>query len=112
FASSMVANAWPPGSGSQDLHTLRHPEQWSPARRDAVFDCFDACLQKNVFAHCGGSTWAVVKNPAFGKLVPYLAARYPGARFLYLLRDPRRAIPSRLSMVQAIWRLSDPAAHL
>ncbi len=46
----------------------------------------------------------VGKNPHLSHRVPELRAALPGVRVVRLVRDPAEAIPSRLSLIRAIWR--------
>ncbi|MBN2798946.1 MAG: sulfotransferase [Deltaproteobacteria bacterium] len=46
----------------------------------------------------------VGKNPHFTWRIPALRRALPGVRVVQLLRDPLQAIPSRLSLIRAIWR--------
>ena len=50
----------------------------------------------------------VGKNPHFSHRVPALRAALPGVRVIQLVRHPAEAIPSRLSLIRAIWRLTKP----
>jgi len=50
----------------------------------------------------------VGKNPHFTHRIPALRAALPGVRVVQLVRHPAEAIPSRLSLIRAIWRLTKP----
>ena len=52
--------------------------------------------------------WYVGKNPHFTHRIPALRAAIPGIRVVQLVRDPCAAIPSRLSLIRAIWRRRFP----
>jgi hypothetical protein len=106
FASGMCANDSAASMQNGDLDILRHPESWSSARRESVWDWYQSCLRKVAYfasAGKGTSPWLIAKNPAFSNRIPELLARFPDARFLILHRDPRRAIASRLGLVERIW---------
>lgn len=46
----------------------------------------------------------VGKNPHFTHRIPALRRALPGVRLVQLVRHPRQAIASRLSLIEAIWR--------
>ena len=50
----------------------------------------------------------VGKNPHFTHRIPALRAALPGVKIVQLVRHPAQAIPSRLSLIRAIWRLRRP----
>lgn len=50
----------------------------------------------------------VGKNPHFTHLTAELRRHLPGLRFVLCVRHPEEAIPSRLSLIRAIWRLRVP----
>ncbi|MCB9743639.1 MAG: sulfotransferase [Alphaproteobacteria bacterium] len=50
----------------------------------------------------------VVKNPHMTHRIASLRRALPGVRVLRLVRDPAEAIPSRLSLLRAIWRRRFP----
>ena len=50
----------------------------------------------------------VGKNPHLSHRVPELRAALPGVRVVRLVRHPEEAIPSRLSLIRAIWRRRFP----
>ena len=57
----------------------------------------------------GTARWIVAKNPAFSQKISDLMVTFPDARIVYLVRDPLQAIPSRLSMLRAIWHRRFPS---
>lgn len=92
------------------LDHLRQPEAWPDAEQREAMAWYRACLLKTIAASGQREGWVVAKNPAFTRRIPLLYKEFPNARFIYLWRDPRKTIPSRLSLIQAIWRLRDPEA--
>lgn len=55
-----------------------------------------------------GSGWYVGKNPHFTHRIPELRAAIPGVKIVQLGRHPAEAIPSRLSLIRAIWNRRFP----
>jgi hypothetical protein len=108
LASGMCANDSMASMDNRDLDFLRHTDTWSEQRRQAVWNWYEACLHKTAyFASLSSDTcpspWVVAKNPAFSQRIPELRANFPQAKFIVLHRDPRRAIASRLRLIQTIW---------
>ncbi|MBI3119784.1 MAG: sulfotransferase [Candidatus Hydrogenedentes bacterium] len=108
FASAMCANDTPAAAASEELAELRSLALQDPAWQERTLRYYRAFLLKKVNAtsrvDAASTVWNVAKNPAFTKRIPQLARVFPEARFIYLHRDPLRAIPSRLRLVEAIWR--------
>ncbi len=107
FEGIMCANDAPSATALSALDDLRHFESWSPRRRARALGWYRACLLKKVQREPGPPgepVWVVSKNPAFTHKVAALRSIFPEARFVYLVRNPLEAIPSRLSMIRAIWR--------
>lgn len=113
FASIMCANDDPVSVERRQLDALRHFDQWPAARQARVLGFYRDVLTRRLYRDRGTpaeSRWIVAKNPAFTQKIPALARLFPDARFIYLVRDPLRAIPSRLALLRAIWRLRAPEA--
>ena len=105
YSSAMCANDTPFTSTSSKLETLRSFQSWPRQRRARVFAWYRACLLKKVqreFGEDGG--WIVSKNPAFSKKITEIRELFPGACFVLLVRNPLEAIPSRLSLIESIWK--------
>ena len=54
----------------------------------------------------------VGKNPHFTHRIPELRAALPGVTVVQLVRNPLQAIPSRMSLIRAIWRRRFPGQEL
>ena len=108
YASAMCVNDSPVGTGDGTLESLRRVTEWPVERRERALAWYRACVAKKVHRAGppadGASAWYVSKNPAFSQRIPELAALFPGARFVHLVRNPLETIPSRLSLIRAIWR--------
>ncbi len=106
FSSIMVANDDPLAVERRQLDHLRHFDRWPKARRERVLGFYRDVLLKRLHRDRTtepGQRWMVAKNPAFTQKIPALARLFPDARFVYLIRDPRLAIASRLRLIRAIW---------
>ncbi|MBK9647651.1 MAG: AMP-binding protein [Deltaproteobacteria bacterium] len=111
FASIMCANDHPLSVERRQLDTLRHFDQQPAARQARVLGFYRDVLTRRLHRDVGTAAterWIVAKNPAFTQKIPALARLFPDARFIYLVRDPLKAIPSRLALLRAIWRLRAP----
>lgn len=105
FASAMCINDTPETVVHPSLQALRHFNTWPLERQQAVLGWYRACLMKKLYREPGdGPVWIVAKNPAFSQKIPVLRKVFPDARFIHLWRDPLETIPSRLSLIRAIWR--------
>jgi hypothetical protein len=107
FASVMCANDAPSSTESRALDDLRNFEGWSEARQARALGYYRACVLKKIYREPASDprepVWVVSKNPAFTHKTRALRNVFPDARFIYLVRHPLETIPSRLSLIRAIW---------
>lgn len=112
YRSGMVVNSAPATVADEELNRARDYRAWSEADRRAALEWYRACLLKAAYraevAAPNPDRWIVGKNPAFSQRIPDLLKVFPDARFIHLVRNPLEAVPSRLSLVRAIWRLRRP----
>ncbi len=112
YRSGMVVNSSPAASSDEELNRLRDYRSWSEAERRAALEWYRACLLKAAYRAevkaPNPDRWIVGKNPAFSQRIPDLLKVFPTAKFIHLVRNPLEAVPSRLSLVRAIWRLQRP----
>jgi len=112
FASIMCANDAPSTTTMRELDELRDFHRWPQPEQVRALGYYRACLLKKVMREPGPSydspPWIVSKNPAFTHKVPQLLQVFPDARFVYLVRSPLESIPSRLNLIQSIWRQRFP----
>lgn len=110
-ASGMCAHDTPLAAGRKELHFMRKFESWSTAKQYKALGWYQACILKKAYRErSSGCSWIVAKNPAFSQKIPYLVQVFPGAKFINLIRNPMEAIPSRLNLIDNIWRLRYPQA--
>jgi hypothetical protein len=112
YRSGMAVNSSPAVAGDEELDRLRDFRSWSEADRRMALEWYRACLLKAAYRAevkaPNPDRWIVAKNPAFSQRIPDLLKVFPSARFINLVRNPLQAVPSRLSLVRAIWRLRRP----
>lgn len=112
FQSAMCANDSPLAAVSQRLDRLRQFDAWSTQSQHAAMAWYRACVLKKVHRSPrpadGHPPWPVSKNPAFSQKIPLLSEVFPDARFILLVRNPLETIPSRLSLIEAIWQARFP----
>ena len=103
----MCVNDAPASVARRELDDLRSFDKWSMERQARILGWYRACLLKKVYrepAAAGEPVWVVAKNPAFSQRIPQLLKVFPEAKFIHLVRNPLETIPSRLSLIRAIWR--------
>ncbi len=107
FESAMCANDAPASVAQPALDDLRNFDAWPIERQQRALGWYRACLLKKIYrepAPAGEMVWIVGKNPAFSQKIPQLLKVFPDAKFIHLVRNPLETIPSRLSLIRAIWR--------
>ena len=112
YRSGMAVNSSPAVAADPELNRLRDYRSWSEEDRRATLEWYRACLLKAAYraerAAPNPDRWIVGKNPAFSQRIPDLLKVFPNARFIHLVRNPLETVPSRLSLVRAIWKLRMP----
>lgn len=88
---------------------IYYDNQMEPANKKRMMDFYHACLQRHLYARRAEDVHYLAKNPNFSPMVDTLLKRYPGARFIYLVRNPLEAVSSHLSLKETEWQLlGDP----
>ncbi|MHC4790542.1 MAG: AMP-binding protein [Planctomycetota bacterium] len=113
FSSGTCVNDAPSTVELPQLNKLRHFHQWSQKRQVRTLGFYNACLKKKLYRDpmehkADQLPWIVSKNPAFTHKIKELCKVFEDARFIYLVRNPKEAIPSRLSLIREIWRRRFP----
>jgi hypothetical protein len=70
--------------------------------RKRIMHFYRECVARQLELHGGGRT-LVSKNPSFVAKLRSLAEEFPGAKFVYLVRNPFETIPSLLKLMRTIW---------
>ncbi|MEM9066882.1 MAG: sulfotransferase [Myxococcota bacterium] len=78
----------------------------SDQQRDFM-DYYEAVVKKHLFAYGPGKHF-LTKNVFTTPRLKTILARFPDARFVYLVRDPCRALPSWLNMFFEKWVTHSP----
>ena len=103
LSASVASGLWValfPGMPEYDVYYI---DQWPQRRRDKIMAAYDAGVRRQLVlrgldkTHCS-------KNPAFSGRVESLIGKYPDARIVVMVRDPREAIPSLLKMLKKTWQ--------
>lgn len=85
-----------------------------PAELDDVMGFYRRLAQRQRY-HLGRGTW-LTKNPLFSGRITGLRRAFPDARFVYLVRDPRKVVPSTASLLHAaldgVGALDSPEQHM
>ena len=112
YRSGMAVNSSPAVAADQRLNRLRDYRSWSETERRTALEWYRACLLKAAYRaevrSPNSDRWIVGKNPAFSQRIPDLLRIFPTARFIHLVRNPLQTVPSRLSLVRAVWKLRLP----
>ena len=88
--------AFPAAAAVQGLGDLEG--SLSASRRRRLLALYEGCLKRHLHDD-GGGRILLSKNAALSSWLGTLARRFPRARFLVTLRDPRRALSSQVSAV-------------
>lgn len=97
FACFLLVVPFPEHSG---IWALTRFDEWPEEDRETILDFYEACLQRHLYV-VGEEKQLLSKNPAFTPFSLSLAQRFPAARFVLCVRDPRKAVPSLLSSLEA-----------
>ena len=73
----------------------------SPARRRFESSYYRNLIKRHLHFHGGGRY--ISKNPDFSPMVRTLLEQFPDAKFINIIRDPRRVVPSTINMWANHW---------
>lgn len=82
-------------------------EFWSPEAQFQTLMWYRACVQKKL-QRARGQGLYVGKNPRFSRILPQLQTVFPQSKIIVLVRNPLEAIPSRMSLMRALWTMRNP----
>lgn len=72
-----------------------------------AMEFYRSCIKRHVYFH-GGKRY-VAKNPTFSVKIDSLREYFPGAKFIYLARNPLAQVASKTSFLSFIWNyFNDP----
>lgn len=72
--------------------------------KSRMMDFYESCIKRHIFFH-GGSRRYLSKNPNFSPAIGTLLERFPDGKFIYLIRNPLKAIPSHISLKEKEWQM-------
>lgn len=75
------------------------------SEKERMMDFYTSCVQRYIFYHGEKNTHYLSKNPNFTPAIKTILARFPDAKFIYLIRSPLKAIPSHISLKEREWRM-------
>jgi acyl-CoA synthetase (AMP-forming)/AMP-acid ligase II len=113
FASDMCINDNPVLIARADPDMPRAFADWTPEEQGRAISWYRACVVKKMnrvvkkTAREKGGLY-VGKNPRFTRCIPLLNQSFPDSRMVLLVRNPLDAIPSRMSLLRALWRIRKP----
>ena len=64
--------------------------------QDRIMDFYQSCIQRHYFYHGQYNKHYLSKNPNFSPSIKTIIKRYPDAKFIYLIRDLLKAVPSHI----------------
>lgn len=82
-------------------------EFWTPEEQYSALMWYRACIQKKLQRQRGTGIY-VGKNPRFSRVLPHLNTVFPDSKIIVLIRNPLEAIPSRMSLMLALWGSRKP----
>lgn len=80
-------------------------EKIPASEKERVMDFYESCIQRHCHYHGGKARHYLSKNPNFSPSIETLLDRFPDAKFIYLIRNPLRAIPSHISLKEREWQM-------
>ncbi len=107
YASDMCINDDPTLLNSSPQDMPKPFLEWSTKQQYTSLMWYRACVQKKL-QRVGGQGLYIGKNPRFSRCIPQLNQVFPESKMIVLMRNPLEAIPSRISLMQAIWQHRDP----
>jgi len=73
--------------------------------KDRMMDFYESCIQRHYYYHGGKDRHYLSKNPNFTPAIETLLDRFPDGKFIYLIRNPLKAVPSHVSLKEREWQL-------
>ncbi len=95
----------------ETLPFIYYDKAMTATEKSRMMDFYHRCLQRHVLYHHGGRKHYLAKNPNFSPMVETILGRFPGAKFIYLIRNPLDAVPSHLSLKEREWQMLGSPLH-
>lgn len=81
-------------------------DEWiSDADKERLMNFYESCLQRHYYSHGNYTSHYLSKNPNFSPSIKTLLDKFPDGKFIYLIRNPLKAIPSHISLKEKEWQL-------
>ena len=80
-------------------------EMISDGDKERMMSFYESCLQRHYFSHGEKNRHYLSKNPNFSPAIKTLLEAFPDGKFIYLIRNPLKAIPSHISLKEREWQL-------
>lgn len=106
YASDMCINDSPTLIESAPSEMPKEFEFWNTSEQMQALMWYRACVEKKLQRQAGKGLY-VGKNPRFSRIIPLLNQTFPKCKIIVLMRNPLEAIPSRMSLMRALWSRRD-----
>ncbi len=107
YASDMCINDSPTLIEQSPSDMPKEFEFWSPEAQFQTLMWYRACVAKKL-QRARGKGLYVGKNPRFSRVLPQLNTVFPQSKVIVLMRNPLESIPSRMSLMRALWAMRNP----
>ena len=84
---------------------IYYDQMISQKDKDRNMAYYTSCIQRHFYYHGQVKKKYLSKNPNFSPAIDTLLESFPDAKFIYLVRDPREAVPSHISLKEREWQL-------
>lgn len=75
------------------------------SEKERMMDFYEYCIQRHIYYHGGEELHYLSKNPDYSPAIETLLGKFPDAKFIYLIRNPLKAIPSHISLKEREWQM-------
>lgn len=84
---------------------IYYDQKMSEKDKNRNMSYYESCIQRHYYYHGQLKKKYLSKNPNFSPAINTLLEKFPDAMFIYLIRDPLKAVPSHISLKDREWRL-------
>lgn len=95
-----------------ELPELAHTDEASQGVKQKMSEDYRASVQRHLYSHGlnsdGKARRMLIKNVFLASRLSMTKEAFPEGRFIRLVRDPRKAIPSAMSLFFASWSVHSP----
>ena len=90
---------------NQAQQYIYYDQQIPEEEKNRIMAFYESCLKRHYYYHGQRKKNYLSKNPNFTPAIQTLRERFPGARFIYLIRNPLEAVPSHISLKEREWKM-------